>query len=239
MHRVDTVSMLAAFLLSVVPLTPAVELRAQDTPRTAMAGAPGGTPEGWRWLSDAAARPQAGQQLEGHSGETFRFEPMAPGWHITMGPGAVLFGERERAAGRFALAATLVLFPARSDAEYGVFAGGAGLDGSAPAYTTFVVRGDGSAAVLRRDGARVIAVMPWTKFDAVVSRGSNGMARNVIQVRAEPDSVRFVVNEIVIQTFARSALALDGQFGLRIGPGIDIHITNLDVTRRLAPFPSR
>lgn len=58
-------------------------------------------------------------------------------------------------------------------------------------------------------------------------------------VRAEPDSVRFLVNDERIAAFARGAIDVDGAFGFRIGQGVNLHITNLDVTRRLAPFPAR
>jgi hypothetical protein len=235
-HMADfTTRRALAALLVLLALVPRGAV-AQDTPRTA-AGPVGGTPEGWLWRTDSPARPQAGQAAQ--SGESFRFEPMAPVWHVTMGPGAILYGERERAAGRFSVAATLILFPEPTDAEYGVFVGGEDLSGANARWTAFVVRGDGSAAVIRSERGRSALVMPWTRFDAVVSRGSNKMAQNLVAVRAEPDSVRFVVNDIVVQTFARSSLALDGQFGLRIGEGVNMHVTNLDVTRRLAPSRSR
>lgn len=196
-----------------------------------------GTPEGWRWRTDSPAEPQSSQGAV--SGSSFRFTPMAPGWHVTMGPGAVLFDPRESLSGRFALSATLILFPEPTEAEYGVFVGGAALDGAEAAWTAFVVRGDGNAAVLHHVAGRTETLLPWTRYDAVVSRGSNGTAQNLVAVRAEPDSVRFAINDIVVATFARSALNLDGQFGLRIGRGVNMHITNLDATRRFAPYPRR
>jgi hypothetical protein len=166
---------------------------------------------------------------------------MAPGWHVTMGPGALLYHADERLSGRFALEATMILFPDPTDAEYGIFVGGETLDGADARWTAFVVRADGGAAVLRHDGGRTQLLLPWTTHAAVVSRGANEktMARNLVAVRAEPDSVRFVVNDIVLHTWPRSALSLDGHYGLRIGRAVNIHVTNLDVTRRLAPYPGR
>ena len=58
-------------------------------------------------------------------------------------------------------------------------------------------------------------------------------------VRAEPDSVRFLVNGVRVSAWPRAALQVDGSYGFRIGAGANLHITNLDLTRRLAPFPAR
>jgi len=207
---------------------------AQEAPRAA---APV-TPAGWLWRTDAPAQPQRGGPA-GVTASTFEFSPMAPGWHVTMGPGALLYPSDGSLSGRFALESVMILFPEPTEAEYGIFVGGAALDGAGARWLAFVVRGDGSAAVLRHAAGRTEHVMPWTKFPAVVARGSSGNARNVVGLRAEPDSVRFVVNEIVVRSWPRSELSVDGAYGMRIGRGVNIHITNLDVTRRLAPFPSR
>jgi hypothetical protein len=51
--------------------------------------------------------------------------------------------------------------------------------------------------------------------------------------------VRFVVNGERVAAWPRASLAVDGAYGFRIGGGVNLHITNLDVTRRVAPFPRR
>ena len=74
---------------------------------------------------------------------------------------------------------------------------------------------------------------------AVKPKPEGNTVTNVLSVRAEPDSVRFLVTSERITAFARADLNVDGPFGFRIGKGVNLHITNLDVTRRLAPFPAR
>lgn len=235
-HEVSVFAPLISFALStlVVLAVGAPNAVAQDAAPTA---API-TPPGWRWLTDAPAQPQRGGP-GGVTPTTFEFSPMAPGWHVTMGPGALLYPGDGSLSGRFALEAVMILFPEPTEAEYGVFVGGSALEGARARWTAFVVRGDGSAAVLQHAAGRTQELLAWTKRAAVVARGESGNARNVIRVRAEPDSVRFLVNEIVVHSWPRSALSIDGQYGMRIGRGVNIHITNVDVTRRLAPFPSR
>ncbi len=197
-------------------------------------------PEGWRWTLDRPARQSAGGKAIG-TDSLFEFTRMAPGWHLTMGPGAIVHDPREQADHRFVLTAELILFPdASMDGEYGVFAGGRALDapGSMEWYA-FVVRGDGSAAVMHRAGAETRMVMPWTRHASVKPRPDGATVTNTLQLRAEPDSVRFLVNGERITAFARADLDVNGPFGFRVGTRVNLHITNLDVTRRLAPFPQR
>jgi hypothetical protein len=200
--------------------------------------APLSGPAGWKWALDAPARLLNGGKFES-ADSLFEFVHMAPGWHITMGPGAALFDSRERAEGRFAVQGELILFPNASANEYGLFVGGRDLEGQAKQWFAFVVRADGSAAVMHRAGSDTHVLVPWAKHTAVKPKPEGATVTNVVTVRAEPDSVRFLVNGERIAAFARGAIDVDGAFGFRIGQGVNLHITNLDVTRRLAPFPAR
>lgn len=197
------------------------------------------TPPGWSWRTDAPAEPQPGGT--GNVGRTrFEFTLMAPGWHVTMGPGGVLFPRDDRAAGWFALDAMLIYFPdGANDAEIGVFAGGNGLDGAHAAWTAFVVRPDGRVAVLKHEHGSTRPVLDWTAVRGIGGRDSTGFVERRMSVTADPDSVRFFVNGVSAATVARGAMALDGQFGLRIGAGANLHVTSLDITRRLAPYAPR
>ncbi len=197
------------------------------------------TPPGWAWRMDRPAEPQRGGT--GNAGDAkFEFTHMAPGWHITMGPGGVLFPASDRAEGRFALEAEMIYFGDGADgAEHGVVVGGTGLDGEHGSWTAFVVRPDGQAAVMSHAHGATRMLMDWRTADGVRGRDSTGFARNKVMVRAEPDSVRFVVNGMAIAAWPRAAMVVDGGFGFRIGRGANLHITNLDVMRRLAPYPVR
>ncbi len=196
------------------------------------------TPLGWSWRTDQPASPQKGNS--GKVGDAaFEFVHMAPGWHITMGPGGTLFDPRERVDGRFVVEGEMILFPDASEGEYGVFVGGHSLDGAAARWTAFVVRGDGSAAVLHHEAGMTTMLLPWAAHPAVKPKPSGATAKNYVTVRAELDSVRFFVNSERIGAWPRAALEVEGGFGFRIGKGVNLHITNLDATRRLAPFPRR
>lgn len=196
------------------------------------------TPPGWAWKTDAPAEPQRGGT--GNVGTAkFEFTHMAPGWHVTMGPGGVLFPADARAEGRFVLEGEMIYFNDGSDAaEYGVFVGGSELGASHAAYTAFVMRADGRAAVMRAEHGRLQMLMDWTSVAGVAGRDTTGFARHRVAVRAEPDSVRFLVNGTRIAAWSRAAMSVDGGYGFRVGRGANLHITNLDLTQRLAPFPA-
>lgn len=197
------------------------------------------TPSGWKWRTDAPATPGS-RTTPPIPDDRFELSPMAPGFHVTMGPGGVLYDGREQADHRFVVEMQMVYFNNGADAaEHGVFVGGSGLDGDHAEWVAFVVRADGHAAVMRRAHGATAMLLDWTRHDAVRSRDSTGFARNTVAVRAEPDSVRFVVNGTVVRAFARSAIPGNGHYGFRVGRGANLHITNFDITRRLAPFPVR
>lgn len=202
--------------------------------------APDAAPTGWRWALDRPARASAGGQAIG-TDSLVEFTPMAPGWHLTMGPGGVLHDPREQADHRFVLTAEMILFPdAAMDGEYGIFVGGRDLESSErKQWFAFVVRGDGSAAVMHRAGPETHLIVPWARHAGVKPRPDGATVTNVLQLRAEPDSIRFLVNGERVAAFARAALDVNGPFGFRLGTRVNLHATNLDVARRLAPFPQR
>jgi hypothetical protein len=130
------------------------------------------------------------------------------------------------------------LFPGQGQEGYGLFLGGVNLDGPEARYVSFTARRDGSASVDRVDGMTRTPLLAWTRSPAVKPHpGTDDTVLNVFTVRVEPDSVRFEANGARITALPRGELHLDGVFGFRAGAGVNLHITNLDLTTRLAPPP--
>lgn len=189
-------------------------------------------PAHWQWVLDSAA--QHVNLSDKVPPGTFGFVTMAPGWHVTMGPGRLLYDPRQVAEGRFVVEARLFLFPGEPPAEYGVFVGGRDLEGPGSSWTAFVVRRDQSAAVLRRQGGRIETVVPWTAHGAI--RGGERGGANVIRVVAD-SVIIFQVNDSTIARLPRDRVPADGRFGFRVGRELNLHITSLDLTARFAPVP--
>lgn len=190
---------------------------------------------GWRTVTDRPAQVTTEATIPA---DGWRFTQMAPGWHITTRPGAVMFDPAARAAGRYVVESVQILFPGSSQSGSGVMLGGTDLEGSNPAYIAFLVRGDGSAAIERRSGGSTALLAPWMPVPAARPQVGNATASNTLRVAVDTDSVRFTVNGQPAATLARAGLALDGLVGFRTGDNMNLHVTTLDIMHRLAPVPA-
>jgi len=195
------------------------------------------TPSDWKWRTDAPAT-LAASDRDMPAGSWF-FVTMPPGWHITMGPGGLLYPTGRTATGNFTIESQIFLFPGTNQDEYGVFLGASSLDATAtPPYLAFVARRDGQAAVLRRAASGFEPVVAWTANDAVVPHpGGDATAKNILRVEVGAIDIVFSANGKEIAKVPRAGLSTDGAFGFRVGKDVNLHISTLDVTHRLAPVP--
>jgi hypothetical protein len=109
---------------------------------------------------------------------------------------------------------------------YGLIFGGAQLDSaeSAQRYSYFLIRGDGSYIIKRRDGAQTPVVRDWTRHPDV-ARDANGAGRpNDLEVRVGADSVTFLVNGGPVATVPASELSVRGRAGLRISHDVVVEV---------------
>ena len=134
---------------------------------------------------------------------------------------------------RFVVESESFLFPGTSTAGFGVFVGGADFDANAK-YVAFLIRRDGSASIESVEGGRVTPLHPWTKAPAVLAGSSTADVKNVLRVEAEASVVTFLVNGQRVADVPRDGGRFDGVVGLRVGENLNLHVTNLDLTHRLA-----
>jgi hypothetical protein len=202
----------------------------------AAAGKQLSTPSDWKWRQDSPAPLAPGATLTPGS---WVFVQMPPGWHITTGPGAILYPSAHgEAEGNFSVETEIHLFPGTSAEEFGVFLGGRDTDGTAPQYTAFVIRRDGSAAVFERRDGKARAVVDWQRHVAILPHaGGTDTVKNVIRVDVDASSASLTVNGTRVLAMPRQQIVPEGRVGFRIGKDLNLHITTLNVTRKLAPTP--
>ena len=197
---------------------------------------PGGqlkTPEDWRWRLDEPAPMSPTGKME--AGQWW-FVAMPPGWHVTMGPGGLVYHPGYRATGRFIVESELFLFPDSSDEGVGVFVGGQSLgDPELPAYTALLLRKDGSATVVRCSGGAAKPIAGWATVEGIAPHGGKDAEKHAIRIEADAAAVTFLVDGKKVATTPRADAPADGHFGLRIGRGVNIHVVGLDFTQQLAP----
>lgn len=190
-------------------------------------------PPTWKWLTDRPAQQVSTPDRLPDS--EFTFVRMPPGWHISMGPGGVLFDPRYFTETQFSLESEVFHFPNSSNGEYGFFVGGSDLEGGAPRYVSFVFRGDGAVAAWERRAGETRMLSEWYRAEAVIPTEGKEVVRNVMRLVVTKKEAILRANGLDVLILPRESIPLDGQFGFRAGQGVNLHITTLDVTHRLAP----
>jgi hypothetical protein len=197
------------------------------------------TPTDWKWRQDAPAPLATGVTMKPGS---WVFVQMPPGWHVTTGPGALLYPSSQgEVNGNFSIEAEIHLFPGTSAEEFGVFLGGREIENSTtPRYAAFVLRRDGSAAVFERRGGESKAIAAWQRNEAILAHdGGKDTAKNVIRVDVDAVAATMFVNGAKVLSVPRQQLSAEGRIGFRVGNDLNLHITTLNVTRKLAPVPAK
>ncbi|MFN2399395.1 MAG: hypothetical protein ABR543_12245 [Gemmatimonadaceae bacterium] len=178
----------------------------------------GQRPSGWRVRYDQANAVDS----------TLFFETMAPGWHITTGPAAILYDTAQHADQTYRFEAEIFLFPGGGLEGFGVFVGGHSLADEDQTYTYFLIRKDGKFLVKQREGQTATVLVPWSDHASIVKHlGGNGTAMNVVAVVVGSDSVRFVANREVVAKLPRSVAQPDGIAGLRVNHALNLHVSKL------------
>jgi hypothetical protein len=183
-----------------------------------------GAPFGMQWRAD-----------RGVPLDSLALQRMPPGWHVTTGPGVVLFDSTARASGRYTVSAGFYRFPVRVDAPYGLVVGSTRIADPFAQAISVLLRGDGSATVVRHGADGVSVLVPWMRHTAIRPAVADSVIYNRVQVRVDPDSVRIFVNDSAVVAITASRLPTESQFGLRVGDGMNMHIESLDLTRHFAP----
>lgn len=109
---------------------------------------------------------------------------------------------------------------------YGIVFGGTGLEGAedAQAYSYFLVRGDGSFLIKRRQGAETPVVRDWTRHPRINRDASGGGRGNVLEVTVRADTTVFAVNGAEVARVPSAELAVRGRAGLRVAHDVVVEV---------------
>lgn len=189
-------------------------------------------PEDWTWRLDGEQRLVSGQEVA--KGE-WRYVQMPPGWHVTTTDrGAFLFPKDRVVSGRWGIEAELFLFPNPSDEPLGVVLEARDAEPAGSQQFRFLMRRDGSAAAVARHGDVDTMVVAW-KSDTAVAGHKGGVVRYVLRVMHEAGTLAFSINGremIAVPTGGREHVVVPG---LRVGPGLNLHVSRFDLITPLAP----
>jgi hypothetical protein len=182
-----------------------------------------GLPAGWAARTDEASAKLADVTFVATDGR----------YHVTSGPAAIYWSQKDRTAGPFSASATFTQQKNPTHPEaYGLFFMGNKLDTPDQSYAYVLVRGDGKVMVKHRAGKEVHTIIDWTDNAAVHKADAKGVATNTLAVDAtKPDSVRVLVNGRQIAAIPGAHVgSTDGVVGLRVNHNLDVAISDFRVT---------
>ena len=163
---------------------------------------------------------------------TLKVAPTEKGFHVTGGPGAVVFDPANSVKPIFRVRATFTLLKAADKAtQYGLFFGGNDMDGSTPTYVYFTIAQDGSFQIRHRAGSQVDDMDKSLHF-AIRKPDASGKSVNTLEVQVAPTAVSYLVNGAVVDatptrggTGAFTETAKDaGIVGVRIDDQVDVQV---------------
>jgi hypothetical protein len=222
MQRVLLSVTLAALGVAVVLAQAPASHGAQHDPDKKVAG--GGTlPSGWKGRLDSGDKSLAGVKAT----------QMGGGVHFMTGPAGIYYKPADKATGAYETHATFTqMEPAAHPEAYGLFIGGADLDGAGQKYTYFIVRQDGKFMIKRRAGAATPTVADWTDNAAIKKPDSAGKMANTLAIDVGKDTVRFLVNGTEVTSVDASKLDTAGIPGLRVNHNLNLHVEGFGVKPR-------
>jgi len=209
----------AALVAAALPL--AAQQHQPDHDKTIAGG--GTLPAGWKGRLDGGGASMAGVKMT----------PMGGGVHIMSGPAGIYYRPADKPTGEFAASATFTQMERAEHPEaYGIFIGGANLDGASQKYTYFLVRQDGKFLIKRRAGNDTPTVVDWTDSTAIRKPDSSGKMSNTLTVEVGREKVRFLVNGTEVTSTDTSKVDAAGIAGLRVNHNLNVHVEGFSVRPR-------
>jgi hypothetical protein len=187
----------------------------------------GALPAGWHARTDRAEA----QLSDVH------FMAMGGGYHVTTGPAVLLWNPANSPTGEFSAHATFNQTKAPMHPEaYGLFIAGSNLEGTAPEYMYFLVRGDGKYMVRHRaSNGDLHTITDWTDNAAIHKQNEQGVASNALTVEGGPWGVRYLINGTRVAEWLKADvpyLTTAGQVGMRVNHNLDLHVSDFAVVRQ-------
>jgi hypothetical protein len=157
------------------------------------------------------------------------------GFHVTGGPGAILWDPARTLKGVYSVRATFTLLkPSDKVTHYGLLFGGTDVEGSAPRYVYFTIAQDGTYQIRHRAGNEV-QEMDKSPHVNVRKPDASGRSTNTLEVQVAPTAVSYLINgAVVAATPTRAGTGsytekTDGVVGVRIDDQIDVQVDGFEV----------
>ena len=174
---------------------------------------------------------------------TAKFTAAGKGFHVTGGPGAIVFDPAHTVKGVYAVEATFTLVkPADKPAQYGLVFGGKDIEGATPTYVYFTIAQDGTFQIRHRAGNEINEIEKSLHF-AIRKPDATGKSTNTLEVQVAPTAVSYVINDAVVHatpTRAGTNSYTEGEkaygvAGVRIDDALDLQVDEFRVIQPFSP----
>lgn len=221
-----TLAAVAASLLLAVPAM------AQDADRVVGGGI---QIDGWKGRVDR----QPASQGRTVNDSRLRMEDGA--LRLSVGPAGNFWNPSHHAHGTYEVSGTFKehKMAASHPHSYGVFIGGANLEGDSETLMYCIAYGNGTYSVKTFHGANVQTLVDREASAALVKAGESGEATNTIGWRVQNGSASCVINGQVVKTFPRAQVvaadkltSLDGVYGIRVSHNLELTVSDYGMKAR-------
>jgi hypothetical protein len=162
--------------------------------------------------------------------EGVKITPMGGGLHFQSGPAGVYYKAADKKTGAYTVTASFTqVEPSAHPEAYGLFIGGAGLDGADQKYTYFVIRQDGKFLVKKRAGTATPTVTAWTENAAVKKADASGKMTNTLSIAVGKDKVSFLANGTEVSSAPLDQVDTSGIAGLRVNHNLNVQVEGFSV----------
>ena len=147
------------------------------------------------------------------------------------GPGGIFYKPDMKAEKDYTVIAAITqskTLPAPQ--PYGLFVSGADLDKDTQRYTAFLVRQDGKFQIVTRNGSQDTVVVDWRSAKPMLEP-KGVKPTNTLEVRAMQNAVHFLIGDQELHQMPREKAGPDGLAGVRLGPGLSVPVTKLEVKK--------
>jgi hypothetical protein len=185
---------------------------AEQAPAPARPGAAAPVATGW------SANPTSAVTVT-RSADTLRVET---------GPHAILWpADAAELAPPYRVSATFRKQSGRLHEGYGLIFGASGLEGpeGGQVYSYFLVRGDGSFLVKRRQGSETPVVRDWTQHPVIRRDQDESGQPNQLEVRVTGTDAAFLVNGTEVARVPAAELSLRGRGGVRTSHELELAVS--------------
>jgi hypothetical protein len=166
-----------------------------------------------------------------------KFVKMGEGWHVTLGPAAVIYRDADKASGNYRVSATFTQSKSQYPEGYGLVIGGSSLSEAGQRYTYFLVRNDGKFIIKKRNGPDERGKNPanvtdgWTDNAAIHKAGDDGKATNELAINISGGKASFLVNGKEVYSADASTVDTNGIAGLRVNHNLDVQVADFAIKK--------